>query len=167
MGAVPLKGTDTFPAKEETMRRLLMLFSVLMLLVAAAPAGADQTGDAGFIKSINLVASYAEEYPLYHGLVVLDTEGIETEYYWGGSYCPGKSLDTEFNTALLDALRQYAQSAHMLITPQYKNGQGGFLCLSGFSASSQSQDCCGCVKGKKVPVLPLDARLKGKKILQN
>lgn len=134
-------------------------------LWAATPVHADQTGDPGYIASLELISSISDDYPLYHGEVVFQTEMGEVAYRWGGSSCPGVALNAEHNRHLVDALSEYAETAHIFITPRYRFGQGGNLCLVGFTATSNAAVCCK-PKGKFNDSL-IDVRLKGKKILQN
>ncbi|MCA9402296.1 MAG: hypothetical protein KC897_00825 [Candidatus Omnitrophica bacterium] len=134
-------------------------------LWAATPARADQTGDPGYIASLELISSISDQYPLYHGEVILQTESGDVAYRWGGSSCPGVALNLEQNRHLVGALSSYAETAHIYITPHYRFGQGGNLCLVGFIATSNAAVCCK-PKGKVNDSL-IDARLKGKNILQN
>ncbi|MBZ0165873.1 MAG: hypothetical protein K8I00_03630 [Candidatus Omnitrophica bacterium] len=149
------------------MTRMTRIFVAMCMVVMlmAVPGWADETGEPGFIESLELVSISADNYPLYHGEMILQTEFGEVAYRWGGSSCPGKDLNHESNTHMLDALIQYSQSAHMHIVPTYKNGQGGNLCVVSFVATSNAASCCK-TKGKLNDSL-IDARLKGKKILQN
>ncbi len=134
-------------------------------LWAVAPVHADQTGDPGYIASLEMLSSISDDYGLYHGEVVLQTDLGEVAYRWGGSSCPGVGLNLEQNRHLVDALSEYARSAHIHIVPQYRFGQGGNLCLVGFTATSNGAECCK-IKGKGIDSL-IDVRLKGKNILQN
>lgn len=149
------------------MTRMTGIFVAMCMVVMliSAPGWAEETGEPGFIESLELVSISAENYPLYHGELILQTEFGEVAYRWGGSSCPGKDLNNEESRHLLEALIQYSQSAHMHITPTYKNGQGQNICLVSYVATSNAASCCKA-KGKLNNSL-IDARLKGKKILEN
>ena len=144
-------------------QEVVILAALAVVLWMPAEGRADQIGEPGFIKAITLISTSSDDFPLYHGSIVLETDGPDEEYRWGGSYCPGQTLNTELNMILAQALKQYAQSAHVLIRPQFSNGQGGAKCLVAFTATAQSISCCsGKIKDKLS-----DRLLKGKKILEN
>lgn len=103
------------------------------LSLFAVTASADTLGAGGAIKEVSMNSTSSDDYPLYHGYIVVKSKVDTVRYNWGGSYCPGLSLHLEEDRAILGALIDYARS-QVRVLPAFKVGQGGNLCLVGVTA---------------------------------
>jgi hypothetical protein len=97
---------------------------------------ADTLGSEGKITELNFTATSSDNYPLYHGYIVVKSKVDDVAYHWGGSYCPGKDLANDASRYIIDALNSYFHQK-TVITPQYKSGQGGNLCLVSVTATTK------------------------------
>ena len=118
------------------MSKLSKVLTIIILIstvtLSSTAAFADIIGEQGKIKSITMNSSASDDFGSFHGYIILDTQFDEVVYSWGGAYCPGLKFITEENRHLLSALIEYAQKK-ATIEPNYKIGQGGSLCLVGFT----------------------------------
>jgi len=113
------------------MRSLLfsILCGVVAQLVPVPAAAADILGSAGKLAGLRQVNSGSDNFGKYHGSVWVDAgKNNLTEYYWGGSSCPGLNL-TEDEVANLS---RGLGNPKLRFVPIYKIGQGGRLCLVQF-----------------------------------
>lgn len=85
----------------------------------------------GAIISLYVSDQGSDNFAKFRGMLMLDFVGTGvTEYKWGGSTCPGRQL-SEASVQLL----ALAQANGLRITPETKPGQGGALCMTGFTIS--------------------------------
>lgn len=85
----------------------------------------------GSITSIYLSAQGSDRYGMVRGILTLDFVGTGAmDYSWGGATCPGRDLSPEQVQILV-----MARAHGLKVTPEHKRGQGGALCLTGFTLS--------------------------------
>jgi hypothetical protein len=95
----------------------------------ASIAGADTDGVTGRIVALRVWAPTSDDYPAHHGeIVVGDSIGGFATYYWGGSFCPGKTLDQP----LVEMLQRGLDNPRIVLRPRVLNGQGGNQCVVAF-----------------------------------
>ncbi|NHK26885.1 hypothetical protein FF098_003055 [Parvularcula flava] len=91
----------------------------------------DTAYQRGSIVSIYVSALGSDNYGKYRGTLTLDFLGTGAmDYKWGGSTCPGRDLSGEQVQMLV-----MARAHDLKVTPEHKRGQGGALCLTGFTLS--------------------------------
>lgn len=103
---------------------------------AASIAGADTDGVTGRIVALRVWAPTSDDYPIHHGeIVVGDSIGGFATYYWGGSFCPGTTLEQP----LVDMLQRGLDNPRIVLRPRIKNGQGGNQCVVAFQLILRSE----------------------------
>jgi hypothetical protein len=106
--------------------------AALILLGVVSIAGlahADLNGVAGRIIGIEHNDDSSDDFGASTGSVFVDEGGgTITEYRHGGSLCPGRILDSDQQSMLLDAMR-----SKLTVLPYHKLGNGGARCLVSFS----------------------------------
>lgn len=112
----------------------IFLFTVSLLLSANITI-ADTASDFGELVELNVTAEGSDDYGRYRGIALLRAYSVDTEYYWGGSTCPGRNL-SEAQVAMLQNL---GMAPYMRLQILYKPGQGGRQCIVGFAMRNVKQ----------------------------
>jgi opacity protein-like surface antigen len=109
------------------MKRSFVILAAVLVLVPAAHA--DTTQAVGPIVALRIQHHTSDTHAQFHGTIkVGDPIGGYAEYRWGGSSCPGLTLDVE----IVDRLQRGMNNPRILIQPYTKQGQGS-VCLVGYT----------------------------------
>jgi hypothetical protein len=126
--------------------RLAIRFLLSALVLAPAVAAADSKGSPGRVASVDVNTAGSDDFSKFRGEVAIRAGSKKVQkmkverYRFGGSTCPGKDLSEAQLQMLLTAMHE-----RDIVTPRYKNGQGGHRCLVGFSIRAGG----GSSKGSK------------------
>lgn len=112
---------------------LSALLALPVSLGAAAPALADTAGAAGRIVAVEHVDNDSDDYLAYRGRIYVDSgAGVLEQYRWGGVACANRDLDIDQQRMLQESMNAKKSA----IVPYWKMGQGGIVCLVGFTLTS-------------------------------
>ena len=112
--------------------KMIALLAAATSLLAGVAWGADSTGPAGTVLSVEARTVSADTYLQYHGRLVVQQsiDNMAVEYRWGGTSCGSRIL----TASQLGYLMDLAAAPYMMIEPFYQDGQGQTICLVGFRA---------------------------------
>jgi hypothetical protein len=92
-------------------------------------AAADTVTDFGELVELSMTGEGSDDYGRYRGIALLRLSGVDTEFHWGGSICPGRNL-SEQQVAML---QNTGMAPYMRVKISHKPGQGGAQCIVGFA----------------------------------
>lgn len=119
------------------MKKITPALSLALLLAVPATALADTAGPTGRVRSLTINTSGSTEWNGFHGSVEIATDKRgTTTYYFGRTYCPGKDLSDAEIALLAEALEK---GGKILVTPRYRNGQGGRKCIVSFTLQRRNK----------------------------
>lgn len=97
------------------------------LLAMPMIAHAEETGEEGRVRRLEVNTVHGDTYLQYHGRILVARGKTEAEYSWGGTTCGTRVLD-----ASQVALLQQALTHGLKVLPRYELGPAQHRCLVGF-----------------------------------